>query len=75
MENEQMADQILAALQQLLQAAGPEWVMAFLEAGMEEVSGGGGEMDPMSQPAPMPQQGAPMGMPPAGGPRNALSGM
>lgn len=74
MENEQMADQILAALQQLLQAAGPEWVMAFLEAGMEEVSGGGGEMDPMAQPAPM-QQGAPMGTPPAGGPRNALSGM
>lgn len=72
MENEQMADQILAALQQLLQAAGPEWVMAFLEAGMEEVSGGGGEMDPMSQPAPMAPQG-PMGMP-AGGPRNALSG-
>lgn len=74
MENEQMADQILAALQQLLQAAGPEWVMAFLEAGMEEVSGGG-EMDPMAQPAPMQQQGAPMGTPPAGGPRNALSGM
>lgn len=71
MENEALADQMIAALQQLVQAAGPEWVMAFLEAGMEEVSGGG-EMDPMAQPAPMAPQG-PMGMP-AGGPRNALSG-
>jgi hypothetical protein len=39
MENDALADQILAALEQLLQAAGPEWTLQFLNAGMEEVMG------------------------------------
>ena len=69
MENEAIADEILAALEALLQAAGPEWTLEFLNAGMEEASQGGGQPEMMSQ-------GGPQSMPPmsAQRPRNALSG-
>lgn len=70
MENEAIADEILSALQQMLEAAGPEWTLQFLQAGIEEASAGGG-----MQPEMMPQ-GGPQSMPAmAQRPRNALSGM
>jgi hypothetical protein len=53
MENEAIADEILNALQQLLEAAGPEWTLQFLQAGIEEAGAG---MD--AEPAMM--QGQPM---------------
>jgi hypothetical protein len=69
MENEQIADQILSALQQMLEAAGPEWTLQFLQAGIEE-AGAGGEMQPE-----MMSQGGPQTMPMRPqAPRNALSG-
>jgi hypothetical protein len=48
---------------QMVEMAGPEWVMAFLQAGMEEAmqGGEGGEMSP--------QPGAPQMMAPMGGGR------
>lgn len=46
MENEAIVDEILAAVEQLLQSAGPEWTLQFLQAGLEEVSAGGGDMPP-----------------------------
>lgn len=58
MENEAMADQILALLEQLLQEAGPEWVLEFLQAGVEAARGGD-EQQPMpgpSLPAASPQR-------------------
>jgi hypothetical protein len=60
MENEAIADEILSALQQLMEAAGPEWVLEFLNAGIEQ-AGQGGEQPPEV----MPQSG-PAAMPPAG---------
>jgi hypothetical protein len=67
MENEALADEILSALQQLLEAAGPEWTMQFLQAGLQEAAGGGEEMPPevMSQGGPqaMPPQGRTVGKP------------
>lgn len=42
MENEAIADEILSALQQLLEATDPEWTLQFLQAGIEEASAGGG---------------------------------
>lgn len=54
MENEAMADQILALLEQLLQQAGPEWVMEFLMAGMEAAQEGDGAQmaePPMQMPS------------------------
>jgi hypothetical protein len=45
MENQQIADEILNAITQLLEAAGPEWTLQFLQAGIEE-AGAGGEMQP-----------------------------
>ena len=72
MENEALADEILSALQQLLEAAGPEWALQFLQAGLEEAANGGGEdMQPE-----MMSQGGPQAMPPMAQqrPRNALSG-
>jgi len=53
MENEAIADEILSALQQMLEAAGPEWTLQFLQAGIEEAEAG---MD--AEPAMM--QGQPM---------------
>lgn len=55
MENEQTVEQILALVEQMLQAAGPEWTMQFLQAGLEEAANAGGEQ-PMGAPPP---QGAP----------------
>ena len=51
MDNEAIADEILSAIQQLLEAAGPEWTLQFLQAGIEEVAGQGGvdQMDPSQQ--------------------------
>ena len=46
MENEAIADEILALLEQLLQVAGPEGTLEFLQVGLEEMSGMGGEMPP-----------------------------
>lgn len=66
MENEAIADEILSVLQALLEAAGPEWVLEFLAAGMEAAQQGGGEQ-------PMPQQPAPEVMS-EGGPA-AMGGM
>jgi hypothetical protein len=72
MENEAIADEILSAMQQLLEAAGPEWTLQFLQAGIEEAGAGGGEMQPemppqggamMPQGAPMPPQGRTVGKP------------
>lgn len=60
MENEAIVDEILAAVEQLLQSAGPEWTLQFLQAGLEEVSAGGGE------PQPEAAQGAPQAAPAAG---------
>ena len=56
-------DEMGALLMQMVEMAGPEWVMAFLQAGMEEAmqGGGGGEMSP--------QPGAPQMMAPMGGGR------
>jgi hypothetical protein len=70
MENEQIADQILSALQQMLEAAGPEWTLQFLQAGIDE-AGAGGEMQPE-----MMFQGGPQAMPMRPqAPRNALAGV
>lgn len=60
MENEAIADEILTALQALLEAAGPEWVLEFLNAGMEEAQAGG------EQPPEVMSQGGPQAMPPQG---------
>lgn len=69
MENEAIADEILSALQQMLEAAGPEWTLQFLQAGIEE-AGAGGQMQPE-----MMSQGGPQAMPMRlQAPRNALSG-
>ena len=55
MENEAIADEILSALQQMLEAAGPEWTLQFLQAGIEE-AGAGMDADPaMIQGQPMMQ--------------------
>ena len=71
MENEAIADQILSALQQMMEAAGPEWTLQFLQAGIEEAAGGG------EQPPEMMSQGGSQAMPPMAQqrPRNALSGV
>lgn len=69
MENEAIADEILSALQQLLEAAGPEWTLQFIQAGLEEAANGGGEQpmapEVMSQGGPqaMPAQGRTVGKP------------
>jgi hypothetical protein len=72
MENEAIADEILALLEQLLQVAGPEGTLEFLQVGLEEMSGMGGEMPPE-----MMSQGGPQAMPPMAQqrPRNALAGV
>jgi hypothetical protein len=64
MENEAIADEILSALQQLLEAAGPEWTLEFLNAGIQE-AGQGGEPEVMSQGGPqsMPAPGRTVGKP------------
>lgn len=64
MEDQQIADQIIAILTELMQVAGPEWTLQFLQAGIEEASQGGGEqpMQPMQQ-----QPGPPRPPPPLPG--------
>jgi hypothetical protein len=70
MENEAIANEILGVLEQILQAAGPEGTLEFLQVGLEEMSGAGGEMQPE-----MMSQGGPQAMPMRPqAPRNALSG-
>lgn len=59
MEDEQIVDEILAAVMQLLEAAGPEWTLEALRALLQEVGGG-------EQPEVMPQ-GGPGAMPAATG--------
>jgi len=63
MENEAIADEILSALQQLLEATGPEWTLEFLNAGLEQAGQGGGEMPPEVM-----SEGGPGAMPPPGPP-------
>ena len=57
MENEAIADEILSALQQLMEAAGPEWALAFLNAGIEQAGMGG--QDQGQQMPEQPQAAAP----------------
>ena len=38
--NEQIVEQILSAVEQLLQAAGPEWTLEFIMAGIEQAGQG-----------------------------------
>ena len=72
METEAIADEILAVLEQLLQVAGPEGTLEFLQVGLEEMTSGGQE-----QPPEMMSQGGSQAMPPMAQqrPRNALSGV
>jgi hypothetical protein len=67
MENEQAADAILSALQQLLEAQGPEWTLEFLNAGLAEAGQGSGEMPPEPE---MMSPGGPKSM----GPMTGLGG-
>lgn len=64
MEDQQIADELLSLVTQLLKAAGPEWTLQFLQAGIEEANAGGGEqpMQPMQQ-----QPGPPRPPPPLPG--------
>jgi hypothetical protein len=68
MENQQIADEILNAITQLLEAAGPEWTLQFLQAGIEE-AGQGGEM----QPEVMSEGGMGAMRSPRGMPKNAFA--
>jgi hypothetical protein len=52
-------DEMGAVLMQLVEMAGPEWVMEFLMAGMEAAQQGGGEQmqePPMPMPSMQPKQ-------------------
>jgi hypothetical protein len=62
MEDQQIADELLSLVTQLLEAAGPEWTLQFLQAGIEEAGTGGGEMQPEVM-----SQGGPQAMPSRGG--------
>jgi hypothetical protein len=64
-----MEEEIIAALEALMQAAGPEWTLEFLNAGLAEAGQGGGEMPPEPE---MMSPGGPSAMPPMGK-RNALA--
>jgi hypothetical protein len=61
MENEQDLQPLVQLLGELVTAAGPEWTLAALEALLEEVQAGGGEMPPEVM-----SEGGPGAMPPAG---------
>jgi hypothetical protein len=63
-----MEEEIIAALEALMQAAGPEWTLEFLNAGLAEAGQGGG-MPPEPE---MMSPGGPSAMPPMGK-RNALA--
>ncbi len=60
MENEQDLQPLVQLLGELVTAAGPEWTMQFLQAGLEEVGQGGGEDMP---PEAMPPAGRTVGKP------------
>lgn len=62
MEDEQTVDEIIAVVGQIMQAAGVDWTLQFLQAGLEEAANAGGE-----QPEPEMSQGGPPPMP--GGPQ------
>jgi hypothetical protein len=64
-----MEEEIIAALEALMQAAGPEWTLEFLNAGLQEAAQGG-QMPPEPE---MMSPGGPSAMPPMSK-RNALSG-
>jgi hypothetical protein len=54
-ENEQIVNEIIGLVTQMLEMAGPEWVMQFLAAGMQAVQEGGGqEAMPGEMPGQMP---------------------
>jgi hypothetical protein len=63
-----MEEEIIAALEALMQANGLEWTLEFLNAGLQE-TGQGGEMPPEPE---MMSPGGPSAMPPMGK-RNALA--
>jgi hypothetical protein len=67
MENEAIADEILSALKQMLEAAGPEWTIQFLQAGIEEAGQGGEPQPQQNGPPPMPPGRERMGPPPMPG--------
>jgi hypothetical protein len=50
MENEALANEILTSLQQMLEAAGPEWTVQYLQAGMQEAAQMGGGMEQQMMP-------------------------
>ena len=59
MEDEEMVEVILAAVEQLMQVAGPEGALEFIQGGVEEFQAGGGEEEEMPEeemPAPGPSQ-------------------
>lgn len=66
MENEQMVEQMLALVEQLLQVAGPEWTIEFLQGGLEMAQQGGGEQAPGGMPPEVVSQGGPSAMPAPG---------
>jgi hypothetical protein len=68
MENEALANEILTSLQQMLEAAGPEWTVQYLQAGMQEAAQMGGGMEQQMMPqGGMGGMGGGMGaMPPQG---------
>jgi hypothetical protein len=57
-------DEMGAILMQLVEMAGPEWVMAFLQAGMQEAQSAGGDQPPQPE---MMSPGGPQAMPPMAG--------
>jgi hypothetical protein len=60
MENEQDLQPLVQLLGELVTAAGPEWTMQFLQAGLEEAANAGGaEMPPEVM-----SEGGPGAMPP-----------
>ncbi|HAH11219.1 MAG TPA: hypothetical protein DCL54_03860 [Alphaproteobacteria bacterium] len=64
MENEAIADEILSALQALLEAAGPEWTLEALGALLQEVGGGEAQPDPAAAGGPPPGAPSPGMKPP-----------
>jgi hypothetical protein len=57
-------DEMGAILLQLVELAGPEWVMEFLQAGIQEAQNAGGDQGGMAPPQPMQGGGPPKPPPP-----------
>lgn len=72
MENEAIVDEILAAVEQLIQAAGPEWALEFIQAGTDQAGQGGGDPQMGGMQPEVMSQGGPRAMPPRG-PKNAFA--